>query len=113
MGMRLLAPIAALITCAVRGCDTISDELLADPSRYTIYACGNIDAEMKATRGRVIELGQLMSRASQATGGEVVNVVAYRSEYFQNKSRLTALAKMAAQKRCAAESEYMSRRAVY
>jgi hypothetical protein len=113
MGTRFLIPVVALITSGVSGCGTISDQLLSDPRRYTVYACSNVDAEMKATRDRILELEQLMSRASQATGGEVANVIAYRSEYLQNKSRLTALVQAAAEKKCATESEYLSGRSVY
>jgi hypothetical protein len=36
--------------------------------------------------------------ASQDAGGAVANVLAYRSEYLQNKGRLTGLAKAAADK---------------
>ena len=54
-----------------------------------------------------------MSRAEQSTGGAFVNLVAYRTEYLQNKGRMAAMKKAAAEKKCAIDSEYSSRRSVY
>jgi hypothetical protein len=111
--MRSVIPIVAVISCGVCACDTIGEQVVSDPSRYATYPCGNIEAEMATTISRQAELEQLMSRSSQGAGGAVANVLAYRTEYFQNKGRLTGLAKAAADKKCISESEYTSRRSLY
>ena len=93
--------------------DQVGTELMSDPSKYTVYDCTNIESAMSAARVRNDELEQLMSRAEQSTGGAFVNLVAYRTEYLQNKGRMAAMRKVAAEKKCAIDSEYSSRRSVY
>ena len=78
-----------------------------------VYDCANIESSMSAARVRNDEIEQLMSRAAQGTGGAFVNLVAYRTEYLQNKGRMAAMKKAAAEKKCAIDSEYSSRRSVY
>jgi hypothetical protein len=106
--------ISLIATCA--GCgtmDQVETKLMTDPSRYTVYDCSNIESSMSAARVRNDEIEQLMSRAAQGTGGAFVNLVAYRTEYLQNKGRMAAMKKAAAEKKCAIDSEYSSRRSVY
>ena len=115
--MRSIFRVTALslvATCA--GCGTMDQwgtEMMTDPSRYTVYDCSNIESSMSAARVRNDEIEQLMSRAAQGTGGAFVNLVAYRTEYLQNKGRMAAMKKAAAEKKCAIDSEYSSRRPVY
>ena len=106
--------ISLIATCA--GCgtmDQVGTELMTDPSKHTVYDCTNIESAMSAARVRNDELEQLMSRAEQSTGGAFVNLVAYRTEYLQNKGRMAAMKKVATEKRCAIDSEFSSRRSVY
>ena len=83
------------------------------PGRYDMYPCANIEARVKEVRARRIELEQLMARASQGAGGELVNVIAYRGEYLQTGGDLEELARAASDKKCAVDSQFSSRRTVY
>jgi hypothetical protein len=83
------------------------------PGRFDAFPCPNIDQRIQTVRTRRIELEQLMARSSQGAGGEFVNALAYRSEYVQTGGELKELAKAAADKKCAAESQYSSGRQVY
>jgi hypothetical protein len=77
------------------------------------FPCPNIDDRIQAVRTRRIELEQLMARSSQSAGGEFVNALAYRSEYVQTGGEMQELAKASSDKKCAAESRYLSGRQVY
>ena len=85
----------------------------ADPGKYTLYSCRDVDTAMSTTTARITELEQLIARASQGTGGTVMAAVAYRSEYNQARSQLRALKVAAAEKQCVVNSEYSSERSVY
>ena len=112
-----LALAGFLLTLALAGCGTISDETAGraavSPGKYTIYPCPNIDALMQATRKRRTELEQLMARSSQSPVGEFVNAIAYRTEYVQTGGDLEELARASSEKKCAADSKYSSARTVY
>ena len=99
--------------CAGVGDETLNDALIIDPGKYTPYNCLDIDNSISTTTARVTELEQLISRASQGTGGTVMAAVAYHSEYKQTRAQLRALKRLAADKQCVANSEYLSRRSVY
>jgi hypothetical protein len=99
--------------CAGVGDDTLGHALTADPGKYTLYNCRDVDTAMSTAMLRITELEQLISRASQGTGGTVMAAVAYRSEYNQARSQLRALKVAAAEKQCVVNSEYSSQRSVY
>jgi hypothetical protein len=109
----LLAALAASVTA----CGTISDDTasraFAAPGRYDLFPCENIEAQIKSVGQRYTELEQLMARSAQSAGGELVNAIAYRSEYLQAKGTLEELNKASAEKKCAIESKNSSRRKVY
>jgi hypothetical protein len=117
--VRSCAQSCAALTLALglAGCGSISDEAagraMMAPGRYGSFPCPNIDERIQAVRTRRIELEQLMARSSQSAGGEFVNAIAYRSEYVQTGGELQELARAAADKKCAAESQYSSGRQVY
>jgi hypothetical protein len=102
---------------ALAGCGTISDETagraMMAPGRYDVYPCPNIEARMKDVQNRRTELEQLMARSAQSPGGEIINAMAYRSEYVQTGGDLEELARASAEKKCASDSKYTSRRTVY
>ena len=54
-----------------------------------------------------------MTRSSQSAGGGFINAIAYRSEYLQTRGDLDELTRAAADKKCAVDSKFSSRRAVY
>jgi hypothetical protein len=106
-----------VVTLALAGCGTISDEVAGraavSPGRYDIYPCPNIEARLKDVQMRRTELEQLMARSSQSPGGEFVNAIAYRTEYVQTSGDLEELARASSAKKCASDSKYSSARTVY
>jgi hypothetical protein len=113
----VLACAGALLALGLAGCGTLSDEVagkaMVSPGRYDVYSCANIETRLKEVRDRRVELEQLMARSSQTAGGDFVNAIAYRSEYVQTGGDLEVLARTSAEKKCAVDSKFSSRRTVY
>lgn len=69
----------------VAGCADMSDGLtsaFADPSKYTLYDCKQLEAERKSLANRLAELQGLMNKAQTGVAGPVVAEVAYRNDYI-------------------------------
>ncbi|CCE01902.1 hypothetical protein [Bradyrhizobium sp. STM 3809] len=66
------------------GCAGMSDSVstaFADPAKYDLYDCKQLEAERKALAARTAELQGLMAKAETGAGGVVVAEVAYRNDY--------------------------------
>ncbi|CAL76741.1 conserved hypothetical protein; putative signal peptide [Bradyrhizobium sp. ORS 278] len=66
------------------GCAGMSDSVstaFADPAKYDLYDCKQLEAERKALAARTAELQGLMAKAETGAGGAVVAEVAYRNDY--------------------------------
>jgi hypothetical protein len=61
--------------------ETISPAF-ADPAKYDLYDCKQLEAERKAIATRAAELQGLMSKAETGVAGSVVAEVAYRNDYI-------------------------------
>ena len=117
-GERIATVLTAVALAAVLGaCGTISDQTSASsfvsPGKYNIYTCSDIDTRVLVVRKRQTELEQLMARASQSAGGEIINALSYRTEYLETRDDLAELKKTAADKQCAVDSKFSSGRAVF
>jgi hypothetical protein len=69
----------------VAGCADISDGLtsaFADPSKYNLYDCKQLEAERKGLGTRMAELQGLINKAQAGVAGPVVAEVAYRNDYL-------------------------------
>lgn len=75
----LLASAAALSGCASVG-DTISPAF-ADPGKYELWDCKQLETERKTLAKRTAELQKLMDKAETGVGGAVVAEMAYRNDY--------------------------------
>jgi hypothetical protein len=67
------------------GCADMSDGLtsvFADPSKYNLYDCKQLEAERKSLASRMAELQGLINKAQDGLAGPVVAEVAYRNEYI-------------------------------
>jgi hypothetical protein len=53
----------------------------ADPAKYELYDCKQLEGERKALAARTAELQKLMDKAETGTGGAVVSELAYRNDY--------------------------------
>jgi hypothetical protein len=83
---RILARAALLaLGVALSGCASVSDSSMslafADPAKYTLYECKQLEPERKNLANRAAELQGLMAKAETGTGGAVVAELAYRNDY--------------------------------
>ena len=80
------AAAAALLVLGVGlgGCADMSDSMttaFADPAKYDLYECKQLEAERKSLASRAAELQGLMAKAETGVAGPVVVELAYRNEY--------------------------------
>jgi hypothetical protein len=67
------------------GCTSMNDEMtsaFADPAKYALYDCKQLEAERKKLAGRSAELQGLMEKAQTGVGGPVVAEMAYGNDYL-------------------------------
>ncbi|MCP3388706.1 twin-arginine translocation pathway signal [Bradyrhizobium sp. CCGB12] len=78
----LLAPLAAGV--ALSGCAGMSETVapaFADPGKYELYDCKQLEGERKMLATRTADLQRLMDKAETGAGGAVVAELAYRNDY--------------------------------
>ena len=78
--LTLVALGAGLSGCAGMS-DTISPAF-ADPAKYDLYDCKQLEPERKSLATRTAELQGLMTKAETGVAGPVVAEVAYRNDYI-------------------------------
>jgi hypothetical protein len=92
-----------LLALSLPGCADMSDSMslaFADPAKYDLYDCKQLEPERKRLAARSAELQGLMAKAETGVGGAVVAEVAYRNEYIAVRGQ-AKLAEQAWQKsRC-------------
>ena len=74
-----------LLALSLPGCADMSDSMslaFADPAKYDLYDCKQLEPERKRLADRSAELQGLMAKAETGVGGAVVAEVAYRNEYI-------------------------------
>jgi len=67
------------------GCAGMSDSVstaFADPAKYDLYDCKQLETERKSLAARSAELQGLMAKAETGAGGAVVAELAYRNDYI-------------------------------
>ena len=67
------------------GCADMSDSMtvaFADPAKYDLYDCKQLETERKTLADKTAELQGLISKAQTGTGGTVVAELAYRNDYI-------------------------------
>src|ERR1700736_6627532 len=82
-----LGAVAALLGLgfALCGCAEMSDSMtsaFADPAKYDLYDCKQLEPERKNLAARAAELQGLMAKADTGVAGPVVAELAYRNEYI-------------------------------
>ena len=66
-------------------CAEMSDSMtsaFADPAKYDLYECKQLEAERKTLATRAAELQGLMAKADTGVAGPVVAELAYRNDYI-------------------------------
>ena len=81
------ATAAALLVLGLglSGCADMSDSMtlaFADPAKYDLYECKQLEPERKNLAIRQAELQGLMAKAETGVAGPVVAELAYRNEYI-------------------------------
>jgi hypothetical protein len=69
---------------ALAGCADMSDSLtsaFADPAKYDLYECKQLEAERKSLATQAATLQGLMAKAETGVAGSVVSELAYRNDY--------------------------------
>jgi hypothetical protein len=83
--IRTVAAAAALaLAVGLNGCADMSDTMstaFADPAKYDLYDCKQLETERKNLANRGAELQGLMAKAETGVAGPVVAELAYRNEY--------------------------------
>lgn len=72
------------LSCALNGCADMSEGVataFADPAKYELWDCNQLEPERKRLATRAAELLGLMAKAETGVAGPVVAELAYRNEY--------------------------------
>jgi hypothetical protein len=99
--------VAALLALGAGGslaaCSSAGDNPFtpfADPGTYAYYPCDQILGQLGYWRSKEQELKLLMEKAGQATGGAVINVIAYQTDYARARDEIKVLEATARIKNC-------------
>ena len=103
-----LAALALLaLGAGLSGCAGMSDTVapaFADPAKYDLYDCKQLEPERKTLAARTAELQGLMTKAETGVAGPMVAELAYRNEYIALRGQ-SKLADEAWQKNRCVESK--------
>jgi hypothetical protein len=85
--LRACCAVAALVAAgfALSGCAGMSETVapaFADPAKYELYDCKQLEGERKSIANRTGDLQRLMDKAQTGAGGAVVSELAYRNDYI-------------------------------
>lgn len=84
--LRLAASILLLAAgIGLGGCAGMSDSMtsaFADPAKYDLYDCKQLETARKSLADRAAELQGLMAKAETGVAGPVVAELAYRNDYI-------------------------------
>jgi hypothetical protein len=77
----------ALFVCGMTlsGCADMSDGMtsaFADPAKYQLYDCKQLETERKSLSTRMAELQGLMNKAQDGFAGPAIAEIAYRNDYI-------------------------------
>ncbi len=83
---RSLAALALVaLGAGLSGCAGMSDAIspaFADPAKYDLYDCKQLETERKDLATKTAELQGLMTKAETGVAGPVVAEMAYRNDYI-------------------------------
>jgi len=103
LARRRKAVAAVCAAVCVAGCsynDDIASAIVA-PGKYQLNTCEDLTIRGRDTAKRERELKALMEKSEQGTGGTLVNILAYRTEYLTARGELMQLEAAASARNCA------------
>ena len=74
-----------MLGAGLGGCAEMSDSVtsaFADPAKYDLYECKQLEVERKSLANRTAEVQGLMAKAETGVAGPVVAELAYRDDYI-------------------------------
>lgn len=92
-------------------CSSAGDNQLtffADSSVYQYHTCDQIANIRKHWSTREQELKELMAKAEKSTGGAVINVIAYQTDYVNAREQVGVLDATARSKNCTTPENWSS-----
>ena len=87
------------------GCADMNENMtaaFADPAKYDLYDCKQLETERKSLAEKTAELQGLISKAQTGTGGTVVAELAYRNDYIALRGQSHFVEDAWRKKRCRA-----------
>jgi hypothetical protein len=87
-----------LLACSPAATGPIT--VFVDPGKYEFYNCEQLAGQRTYWTNRELELKLLMDKAEQGTGGTVVNVIAYQTDYVTAREELKVVDTTARAKNC-------------
>ena len=110
------APVALAVGGLLTGmvlsaCSSAGDNQLtffADSGVYQYHSCDQIANIRKYYSTREQELRELMAKAEKATGGAVINVIAYQTDYVNAREQVGVLDATARAKNCTTSENWRS-----
>ena len=85
-----LAAGLVLLGAGLSGCADIGDGMssaFADPAKYDLYECKQLEPERKYLAARTVELQRLMTKAETGVAGSLVAEVAYRNDLISVRAQ--------------------------
>ncbi len=95
--------LCAMLGALLAGCasGTIEGPLVfADAGKYHYHNCEQLAAAAKTQHERQRELKELIDKADQAAGGQIVSLLAYRSDYVAVNEDLRVINSTSREKNC-------------
>ena len=85
------AALLLLLVTGLGGCAQMGESMtsaFADPARYDLYECKQLEGERKVLTNRAAELQGLMAKAETGVAGPVVAELAYRNDYISTRAQM-------------------------
>ncbi|HEY0329855.1 MAG TPA: twin-arginine translocation pathway signal [Rhodopseudomonas sp.] len=95
----LLALAAGLGGCAGLG-DGATSVAFADPAKYDLWDCKQLETERKSLAVRIAELDGLIAKAQTGTGGAVMAEIGYRNSYITLRAQAKLADEVWARNKC-------------
>jgi hypothetical protein len=102
--------VASILGALLAACSQTVNEftVFADPGQYEYFSCDQLLPQRKYWAAKEQELKLLMDKARQGTGGTVVSVIAYQSDYVTAREELKLIDAAARVKKCKIPDEPQS-----